>query len=81
MAQTRCRKCLLNQDRGELYQSIQELIASLPAQDKANPEEYRRRLSVCESCDKLQNGMCLSCGCFVQVRGAKEKEHCPWDKW
>ena len=66
MAQTRCRKCLLNQDSGELYQSIQELIASLPAQDKANPEEYR---------------MCLSCGCFVQVRGAKEKEHCPWDKW
>lgn len=81
MAQTRCRKCLLNQDSGALYQSIQELIAALPPEEKADPAEYRRRLAVCEGCEKLQNGMCLSCGCFVQVRGAKKKESCPWGKW
>ena len=81
MAQTRCRKCLFNQDSGELYQSIQELIASLSPEEKAGEEEYRRRLDVCQECEKLQNGMCLSCGCFVQVRAAKGKERCPWDKW
>ena len=81
MAQTRCRKCLLNQDSGQLYQSIQEWISSLPEKERAGEEEYRRRLLVCESCEKLQNGMCLSCGCFVQVRAAKQKESCPWGKW
>lgn len=81
MAQTRCRKCLLNQDSGELYQSIQELIAALPEEEKAAEQEYRRRLALCEGCDKLQNGMCLSCGCFVQVRAAKKRESCPWERW
>lgn len=81
MAQTRCRKCLLNQDSGELYQSIQELIDALPPAQKAAQEVYRRRLAVCQDCQKLQNGMCLSCGCFVQVRAAKSKESCPWGKW
>ena len=81
MAQTRCRKCLFNQDSGELYQSIQELIASLSPEEKAGEEEYRRRLDVCRECEKLQNGMCLSCGCFVQVRAAKKGESCPWERW
>ena len=81
MAQTRCRKCLLNQDSGQLYQSVQEWISSLPEKERSGEEEYRRRLLVCESCEKLQNGMCLSCGCFVQVRAAKQKESCPWGKW
>lgn len=81
MAQTRCRKCLFNQDSGELYQSIQELIAALPQEEKADPAEYTGRLEVCQGCEKLQNGMCLSCGCFVQVRAAKKQEGCPWEKW
>lgn len=81
MAQTRCRKCLLNQDSGALYQSVQELIAALPQSQRAQPPVYQSRLEVCRSCERLQNGMCLSCGCFVQVRAAKAGEHCPWDKW
>ena len=54
---------------------------ALSPEEKAGEEEYRRRLDVCQECEKLQNGMCLSCGCFVQVRAAKGKERCPWEKW
>ncbi|MFQ7747018.1 MAG: DUF6171 family protein [Eubacteriales bacterium] len=26
--------------------------------------------------DSLRNGMCALCGCFVEVRAAKKRQHC-----
>lgn len=72
-----CRRCLLKDGMDEeYYQSILEYIESLPEEDKADEELYGERLSRCTACDALVNGMCRLCGCFVEVRAAKFKQHC-----
>lgn len=76
-----CRKCLFEEiDRDGVYASIQELIAALPEERRAEENEYRRRLYICRQCDSLGEGTCGKCGCFVELRAAKEDMHCPHEK-
>ena len=76
-----CRRCLLRELDGAFFQSIYQYIENLPAEQKADPDEYRRRLSICRECESLQNGMCAQCGCFAEVRAAKRKMNCPIGAW
>lgn len=72
-----CRRCLLSEVQGNaLYQSIQQYIASLPEEQKASGQLYESRLQYCKECEKLVNGMCALCGCFVEVRAVKINQHC-----
>ena len=68
---------LLRELDGEYFQSIYQYIQNLPAEQKANSDTYRARLSLCRTCDHLVNGMCDLCGCFVEVRAAKKLQRCP----
>lgn len=73
-----CRRCLLEElGDEELYQRIRRTIDAIPDAQRCAPDEYRRRLEACRGCDRLLGGVCRVCGCFVEVRAAKEKEHCP----
>lgn len=72
-----CKRCLLKELDGTYFQSIYDYIAQLPAEEKAEEWEYAERLEKCRACDHLQNGMCVLCGCFVEVRAAKRRMHCP----
>lgn len=76
MTERVCKRCLLRELDGACFQSIYKYIDSLPAEEKAAPQLYARRLAACKSCDHLQNGMCALCGCFVEVRAAKKRMHC-----
>jgi len=74
-----CRRCLLEDmpDEAALAQSIRELIELLPDDRRASADESSRRLAQCRQCDHLQNGMCVLCGCYVELRAAKVHMKCP----
>ncbi|AWB43515.1 hypothetical protein DCC85_04275 [Paenibacillus sp. CAA11] len=43
-----------------------------------NEENYRVRLSACQSCSSLMEGhTCAVCGCIVQVRALLADQDCP----
>lgn len=64
-------------DEGELQKLIAERIALLPPEEKAEDALQKQRLSVCQACDSLNNGTCGLCGCYVELRAAKVRMHCP----
>ncbi len=81
-----CR-CLLDDlpDQAALAQSVRELIDLLPEGIRAPSQTVERRLHICQSCEHLADGMCVLCGCYVQLRAAKGKLSCPdvparWEK-
>lgn len=76
-----CKRCLLSELDGEYFLSIYQYIEKIPQEQKAPPQEYSRRLALCQACESLQNGMCAQCGCFVEVRAAKRAQRCPIGKW
>lgn len=79
-----CLRCLLDAaDEKELAALIRKRVAALPDEQKADPQEYSRRLSLCMKCDELIGGSCRKCGCFVELRAAKNIMYCPHEnpKW
>ena len=79
----RCRKCLTRDMAGqeEYFRSLREYIANLDEDIKAPAALYEDRLSVCKQCELLLDGMCRSCGCYVELRTAVAEPSCPWNKW
>ena len=69
------------QDKTEYFQNLRIYIENLDPDTKAGEELYERRLGVCKECDLLLEGMCRSCGCYVELRAAVEKNVCPYKKW
>ena len=74
-----CRRCLLEDmpNEAELAKSIRELIDLLPEEKRAPAEITAQRLAQCRACNQLQNGMCVLCGCYVELRTAKRLMKCP----
>lgn len=79
----RCRKCLTRDMAGqeEYFRSLREYIANLDEDIKAPAALYEERLAVCKQCELLLDGMCRSCGCYVELRAVVAQRSCPWDKW
>lgn len=71
-----CR-CLLAESWPDLHQSVAEYIATLPEEHKAPDSIYRERLAICLTCDRLRDGTCTLCGCYVEARAAKRRQRCP----
>ena len=78
-----CRKCLTRDmlDKEEYFRSLREYIENLDVDIKASEPLYEERLAVCRECELLLEGMCRSCGCYVELRAAVENNYCPWKKW
>ena len=79
-----CKRCLLSEaGQNDLVQTLEELKAAMPENDKTDDEEYRKRLSKCRQCDELVGGTCIKCGCYAEFRALKRKMHCPHEerKW
>ena len=78
-----CRKCLLAElDEDEYFRSLKEYIAAYPEDKRCPAEEYERRLTVCRGCERLADGMCAVCGCYVELRALKKNAYCPEnDRW
>ena len=79
MSRPICRRCLLEDmpDQAALAKSIRELIDLLPDTLRAAETERQARLAACRSCEHLIDGMCALCGCYVELRAAKNNKGCP----
>lgn len=74
----RCLRCLLSEiDPDKYYSTVIEYINSIDTEHKVNEEIYKSRLEICRLCDMLSDGMCILCGCFVEVRAIKKIGNCP----
>ncbi len=77
-----CTRCLLKDFSREQYEKIVvEGIRALPAEDLVSEEIKSVRLGYCRQCDKINQGTCLACGCFVEIRAVTKKGRCPYKKW
>ena len=77
-----CTRCLLKDFSKEQYEAIViNGLASLPKEDLVDNAESNRRLDVCKDCGKLNQGTCLACGCFIEIRASLKKGTCPYNKW
>ena len=80
-----CKRCLLEDlpDERALYDLICSRVALLPDGERASGAEYARRLALCRSCDQLRLGACAQCGCYVEIRAAKQNMRCAhsMQKW
>jgi hypothetical protein len=77
-----CTRCLLKDFNKEQYEAIvTNGLSSLPKEDLTGSDVTEKRLAVCRDCDKLNQGTCLACGCFVEIRASLKKGKCPYDLW
>lgn len=77
MTKVQCRKCLLeDMDENDFLRDMRSHIAAYPADKRVDEGEYRRRLTFCKDCDKLMDGMCVLCGCYVELRALKIGMRC-----
>lgn len=78
-----CRRCLTREMAGqeETFRTLREYIANLDTDIKAEDGLYESRLLVCKECEMLLQGMCRSCGCYVELRAAVSGNACPRKKW
>lgn len=77
-----CRKCLTrDMDQQEYFQNLHTYIENLDEDIKAAPIVYEERLAVCQQCERLTDGMCRACGCFVELRAAIASNRCPYEGW
>ena len=61
-----CRKCLPGQNNEEaFYEDLSRYIQRMDEDLKVDQQIYEKRLNICSTCDRLMNGMCRLCGCFV----------------
>jgi len=77
-----CRRCLLREMTEDIYyRNLQEYLAELEEERKAPEELYENRLRTCKECERLVNGLCQACGCYVEMRAAIRDNKCPYRKW
>jgi hypothetical protein len=77
-----CKKCLISElDQSKIYTELMDYINSIDESLKATPETYQSRLTICQSCPNLTDGICSQCGCFVQSRAIKRTQGCPGKRW
>ena len=62
-------------------EKIKNYREAIKQTDRVKDTEYEARLAVCRTCEKLIDGTCLACGCYVELRAAVRMSHCPKKKW
>ena len=76
-----CKKCLLREMAGADIEMIEKYKEAIKEADRVSPDTYEKRLSACKSCDKLNEGTCGACGCYVELRAIAKTGRCPYKKW
>ncbi len=77
-----CKQCLLREyDEAAYNEKLKKLLVLMDKDIKAGTDLYEKRLSICKQCDKLLEGTCIGCGCYVELRAAVNSNHCPYKKW
>ena len=77
-----CKRCLLREwNETEYREKLEKYIEGLELSVRTEEQLYEKRLLLCKACEKLIEGTCLSCGCYVELRAAVKSSHCPLEKW
>ncbi|MCR5268992.1 MAG: DUF6171 family protein [Lachnospiraceae bacterium] len=77
-----CYRCLIRELANIDYEeTIGKYLDAIATEDKVPDPLYEERLQICKTCEKLIDGTCLSCGCYVELRAASKKAACPLKKW
>jgi len=76
-----CRRCLIRYLAEEDRKNLKKYLDVIKPQDRADPTEYERRLSVCRECDLLVEATCQACGCYAEFRTFGKRSRCPKKKW
>ena len=77
-----CKRCLLREyDEKDYKEKIERVLKLMKEKEKVPGELYEKRLLVCGQCEKLAQGTCLSCGCYVELRAAARTGSCPCQYW
>lgn len=77
-----CKQCLLREfDEAAYHEKLGKLLVLMDQNVKAGDTLYEQRLSICKECEKLLEGTCIGCGCYVELRAAVKSNHCPYKKW
>ena len=77
-----CRRCLMEGVRKEeILQKIEEYLNAMAPEERTPAARYQSRLTVCEACGRMENGLCKECGCFVLYRAGKNSSDCPVGRW
>ena len=73
-----CKKCLIRDMAEKSYtENLKSYMQRIDENIKVSEQEYEKRLSICKQCESLLSGMCLKCGCYVELRAMKKKQKCP----
>ena len=67
--------------KDEYFKTLQDLIDNIPEDIKTPADIYEKRLQTCTECERLADGMCAACGCYVELRAAKNANYCPYRLW
>ncbi|MCR4924607.1 MAG: DUF6171 family protein [Lachnospiraceae bacterium] len=81
MPKSGCIRCLLRDLSEKDKENVEKYISVIKEEDRSSEDEYKRRLDICLMCDKLEEGTCLACGCYVEFRAAGKRAACPKKKW
>ncbi|MBE5843711.1 MAG: hypothetical protein E7302_05945 [Butyrivibrio sp.] len=76
-----CKHCLLRDLGGDQAEMIKKYKDAIDEADRVSTEKYEERLKICTECDKLLQGTCNACGCYVELRALGKEIHCPKKKW
>lgn len=76
-----CTRCLLREMTDKNRPDIKKYQDAIKEEERAENEVYESRLLVCKSCDKLNTGTCMACGCYVELRAMSKRASCPKKKW
>lgn len=73
----KCKACFKVNHAQEI-QSALDKLRQMKALEICGQKEYEERLSICEECEQAdKNGVCMSCGCYVQIRAFVQTNKCP----
>ncbi len=79
------RKCRACEYTSEIHKAAAEAeierLKNMKGIKICSPEEQEKRLKICDECEYLDmNGVCLMCGCYVQIRTLLKSGSCPAKK-
>ena len=78
----KCKKCLLLEAGEEAaFKTVSDYLSTVDPALLADDDTRLSRLEICKNCEDLISGMCLKCGCYVEIRASLKDKACSYNKW
>jgi len=68
--------------RRQMAKNLGKTIREIASDPRwVTPEEKKKRMDICNSCEHFTGSRCRKCGCFLQTKAKFKASHCPINKW